>query len=317
LFVALGPGSPSFALGPGDDSWRLRCAPACYGRVAVQVGAFVAEPVLGLLETRHGAGDQLPEAGVRGFNLAQGAPPHAAGGHSRARRGGARISRQGERQETACRARAPSGSSGRANVMCLAPPRRACAACQPTRSSRSVCAPPPPAQFPQPARRHAPCGPVTRRRGVPCAGLSMSHHGMRLGAGPMKRMRCRQPRSGMVAPSASGTGTGNATQTLAHPVDMGLEKLAGLLDAGIPREPSPPPPDASCSLSASAAARPACCRTSTGTPNAPGTLEARRSSPLFLLSDCTLLIPSYRLMQHARTALCAARCHEHARHCWA
>ena len=101
-------------------------------------------------------------------------------------------------------------------------------ACQATRSSRSLCA----SATSQSFSLRAACSgrPVTTRRGVPCAALSMSTTDAPC-AGPMKRMRCRVPRSGIVAPSASGTGAGHAAQTLAHPVDVRLEKPVGLLDA--------------------------------------------------------------------------------------
>ena len=76
--------------------------PIALSGVAVQVGALVAQPVLGLVESRHGARDQLPEAGPV-IHLEQ--VRHLMGGDivEHVRRG--QDEPPGERQKTVGRAR--------------------------------------------------------------------------------------------------------------------------------------------------------------------------------------------------------------------
>ena len=69
--------------------------------VAVQLGALVAQPVFGLLEPRHGAGDQLPEARAV-VHLDAGARPRGRR-HSRERTRG-QDEAPGERQQPVGRA---------------------------------------------------------------------------------------------------------------------------------------------------------------------------------------------------------------------
>src|SRR6516165_11030299 len=76
------------------------------GRVAVQVAALVAQPVLGLLEARHGARHQLPEAWPV-IHLDE--MRHLMRGHIVEYIRRCQYQPPGERQEPARRARTPAG----------------------------------------------------------------------------------------------------------------------------------------------------------------------------------------------------------------
>ena len=214
LQVALGPGSASFA--PASKTRQaLR-------RVAVQVGALVAQPLLGFLD----AGARAPATSFqkRGPWFISTQMRHLVGRdiveHVRRAPGSA------ARRRTAARwpSTSPSAWSGRAGDVTSPHAELAgvpadalveIVARLPTSQSfsrRGACSKRPPRGGAVAVRRVSTC------TTAPCAR-------------PDEADAVQAPRSGMLAPSANGTGSGHAAEALAHPVEVALEKPVGLVHA--------------------------------------------------------------------------------------
>ena len=183
----------------------------------------MTQPVLGLLEARHGGGDELPEAGPV-VHLAQ--MRHLVGGDIVEHVGGRQDQPPGERQQPARRARAPAGrlvaqrDVPGAHVELAGVPGDARVEILVRLRDQPVL---------QPARGVLGAAGDVEARHAARRVIDAHHAGALRGPQEADAMQAAAQRDGRAVGERHRLG--HAAQPLANPVDMGLEEPAGFLDA--------------------------------------------------------------------------------------